>query len=110
MLLPEAREEPLAHPDFSQAEPWFDITVARKGFQDPRSREEGGVLVLRRSPRATLVRHGTKTSEPPSLGAMKQYPRSVLKNLTRPLGMAINPIQRTVSAPTRAIQRRRAGA
>src|SRR5215831_11351065 len=29
----------------------------------------------------------TKTSGPPSSGAIKPYPRSVLKNLTRPVGM-----------------------
>src|SRR5262249_59249655 len=33
----------------------------------------------------------TKTSEPPPSGAMKPNPRSVLKNLTRPVGMIINP-------------------
>jgi len=33
----------------------------------------------------------TKTSEPPPSGAIKPYPRSALKNLTRPLGMPLVP-------------------
>jgi hypothetical protein len=52
----------------------------------------------------------TKTSEPPPSGAIKPYPRSVLKNLTRPLGIcSLNPIQRTASAPTRRLVRRAGG-
>ena len=34
------------------------------------------------------IESNTKTSEPPPSGAIKPYPRSVLKNLTRPLGIA----------------------
>jgi hypothetical protein len=57
MLLPEAREEPLAHPDFSQAEPWFDITVARKGFQDPALGKRAGFsfYVAVRAPRSSVM-------------------------------------------------------
>ena len=43
----------------------------------------------------------TKTSEPPPSGAMKPYPRSALKNLTRPVGI----FQLPVNAITRRLLR-----
>src|SRR5262249_30583432 len=53
----------------------------------------------------------TKISGPPSLGAIKPYPRSGLKNLTCTWHAHLIPLQRTVSAPTRpeGEQRRRTG-
>src|SRR5262249_34777842 len=61
-------------------------------------------------PAASTLWTCTKTSDPPPSGAIKPYPRSVLKNLTRPLGIA-HLIRSTGSKlPARRVTPRRAGA